>query len=72
MLSAGSMGELSAGGDSVGESLLFLVSLLVEVAGCVLLLEVVELVVVEFTVVPFGMMVVLMLAKGLVLLISGR
>lgn len=55
-------------GKSVAEPLLFLVSLFVEVAGYVTFPEVVALAVAEFTVLAFEMMMVLMLAKGLLVL----
>lgn len=52
----------------MAEPLLFLVSLFVEVAGYVIFPEVVALAVAEFTVLAFEMMMVLMSAKGLLVL----
>ena len=58
----------AGGGESVPESLLFLV----EVAVCIIFPEFTGLVVAEFTMVAFGMIMVLTLAKALALLILGR
>lgn len=58
----------AGGGESVAKPLFFLV----EVAVCIIFPEFMELVVAEFTVVAFGKMLVLMLAKALALLILGR
>ena len=58
----------AGGGESVPKSLLFLV----EVAVCIIFPEFTGLVVAEFTMVAFGMMMVLILAKALALLILGR
>lgn len=58
----------AGGGESVPESLLFLVG----VAVCIIFPEFTGLVVAEFTMVAFGMIMVLTLAKALALLILGR